>query len=138
MHNSLDVYDALPPDMINYLKHYGKHFNSKLYQFAASKMKKRDNTGQLQKITPYTKDQVDQLLNKFKITLENNELYDYVYIASMVKADFLGSSIKTEEQIALYIKDVIDDQDACEGLVFTRFYASCVCGGIPIEWSEML
>lgn len=138
MCNSLDAYDVLPPDMLNYLKHYGKHFNNKLYQFAVSKMKKRDSAGQLQKITPYTKEQVDQLLNKFKITLENNELYDYVYIASMVKADFLGSSIKTEEQIALYIKDVIDDQDACEGLTFTRFYATCVCNGTPIDWSEML
>lgn len=67
-----------------------------------------------------------------------NELYDYLYVAAMVKADYWGTSIKTEETLAAYIKDTIDDSDANEGMTFTRFYASCVCNGTPIEWEDML
>ena len=41
----------------------------------------------------------------------------------MCKADFMGSSITDEEHLAKYIKDVIDDEDAYDGIVFNRWYA---------------
>jgi hypothetical protein len=56
----------------------------------------------------------------------------------MCKADFLGSSIKDEEHLALYVKDVIEDVDGYDGLVFNRWYADMVRKGIPIDWEEML
>ena len=56
----------------------------------------------------------------------------------MCKADFLGSSIVDEQHMALYIKDVIDDVDAPDGLVFNRFYADCCYKGIAIDWEDML
>jgi hypothetical protein len=56
----------------------------------------------------------------------------------MCKADFLGSSIKDERHLALYIKDVIDDVDAEDGLVFNRWYADMSYTGIAIDWEEML
>ena len=69
---------------------------------------------------------------------ENDVMYDSAYVFSMVKADFMGSSIEDEKHALLYVKDYIDDPDAADGQVFTRFYASCVNAGIPIDWSEML
>ena len=52
--------------------------------------------------------------------------------------DYLGSSIIDEKHLALYVKDVIDDEDGYDGIVFNRWYADTVVQGIPIEWDDML
>ena len=87
---------------------------------------------------PVPKEKVDEILDKYNISLENNELYDYVYVYNMGNNDFLGSSIIDEKHLALYVKDVIDDKDGYDGIVFNRWYADTVTSGIPIEWEEML
>ena len=114
----LNLYDDKPTSMKRYLKYYGQHFNKKLCQFAVSKM----NHGK----SPVSKEQVDVILNKYNIELENNELYDYIYVYNMGNNDFLGSSILDEKHLALYVKDVIDDADGYDGIVFTRWYADTV------------
>lgn len=136
--DSLDQYDVRPAAMTNYLRYNGMHFSKKLCDFAISKMYKRNASGQKEYIVPIEKSKIDELLQKQKIKLENNQLYDYVYVANMCKADFLGSSIKTEDHLALYVKDVIEDPDAYDGLVFNRWYADMCRKGVPIDWEEML
>lgn len=137
--DSLDNYDVLPEDMTNYLKHYGRHFNRKLCQYAVDKMKVRNpSTGELEKLKSINKDNVDRLLEVHNVKLEYNELYDYVYVANMCKADLLGSSVPDEKHMCLYIKDTIDDPDGYDGIVFNRWYADMCRKGIPIEWSDML
>jgi hypothetical protein len=126
----LDFYDDRPTSMKNYLKYYGEHFNRKLCDFAVSKMKHGK--------TPVDKDKVDEILNKHGIKLDKNELYDYVYVYNMGNNDFLGSSIIDEKHLALYVKDVIDDKDGYDGIVFNRWYADTVVTGTPIEWEDML
>ena len=137
MQESLDVYDIKPEGMINYLRYNGRHFNHKLCDFAVGMMTKVEN-GKEQKIKPISKTQLDTILQKFNIQLKNNVLYDAVYVVNMCKADFLGSSIVDEEHLALYVKDVIDDVDGYEGIVFNRWYADTVRKGIPIDWEEMI
>ena len=137
MRESLDYYDTLPEDMINYLRYNGRHFNKKLLDFAVSKMTTRVN-GKEQELQPITKKQLETLLDKHSVKLENDVLYDSVYVANMCKADFLGSSVIDEGHLALYVKDVIDDVDGYEGLVFNRWYADTVRKGIPIDWSEVV
>lgn len=133
----LTQYDIKPEGMINYLRYNGPHFNKKLCDFAVSLMsKKQGNT--LTPISPYTKEQVDNMLKVYMITIKNNQLYDYIYIANMCKADFLGSSIVDEKHLALYIKDVIDDDDAYDGIIFNRWYADMCRMGIVIDWEEMI
>jgi len=126
----LDFYDDRPTSMKNYLKYYGEHFNRKLCDFAVSKMKHGK--------TPVDKDKVDEILNKHGVKLDKNELYDYVYVYNMGNNDFLGSSIIDEKHLALYVKDVIDDKDGYDGIVFNRWYADTVVTGTPIEWEDML
>ena len=134
----LDVYDALPEDMINYLRHNGRHFNKKLCEFAISKMKaKNPSTGEVVKLTPITKETIDSLLKTYHIELHSNELYDYVYVANMCKADFLGSSVPDEQHLCKYVKDVIDDVDAYDGVVFNRWYADMCRQGVPVNWSDV-
>lgn len=133
----LTQYDIKPEGMINYLRYNGPHFNKKLLDFAVSKMtKKVGNTEQ--KIIPVVKEKIDTMLKQYGIELKNNQLYDYLYVANMCKADFLGSSIADERHMALYIKDVIDDDDAYDGIVFNRWYADMCRKGIVVNWEEMI
>lgn len=127
---SLDIYDDKPTSMKRYLRYYGQHFNKKLCDFAVNKM----NHGK----SPVSKEKVDDILSKYSIKLDNNELYDYVYVYNMGYNDFLGSSIIDEKHLAMYVKDVIDDKDGYDGIIFNRWYADTVCIGIPIEWDDML
>lgn len=133
----LTQYDIKPEGMINYLRYNGPHFNKKLLDFAVSKMtKKVGNTEQ--KIIPVVKEKIDTMLKQYGIELKNNQLYDYLYVANMCKADFLGSSIADERHMALYVKDVIDDDDAYDGIVFNRWYADMCRKGIIVNWEEMI
>lgn len=118
MRTSLDIYDDRPISMKNYLKYYGMHFNSKLCKFAVSFMKHGKQ--------PITKEKADEILKKNNIVLNNNYLYDYVYVINMGNNDFMGSSIADEKHLALYVKDVIDDEDGYDGIVFNRWYADTV------------
>ena len=130
-------YDDYPQAMLTYLKYYGPHFNRKLFEFAVSKMTKVIR-GVEQKITPMTKEDVDNMLRDYNVEIKNAQLYDCVYVANMCKADFLGSSIIDDTHLAKYVKDVIDDIDAPDGLVFNRWYADmCYCG-IAVDWEVML
>ena len=133
----LTQYDIKPEAMINYLRYNGPHFDKKLLEFATSKMKKKIGD-KLMPIAPYTKEYIDKMLEKYSVKLQNNQLYDYVYVANMCKADFLGSSIVDEQHVAKYIKDVIDDDDAYDGIVFNRWYADMCRNGIAINWEEMI
>lgn len=130
---SLDDYDDRPREMVNYLQYNGWHFNKKMCEFAIKNMYKKGK-----KLEILTKEQIDQLLTKYNIVINNNQLWDYVYVANMGKADFLGSSLTNELQLATFIKDYIDDEDAYDGMPFSRFYIDTVKKGIPIDWEEML
>lgn len=131
-------YDEIPEGMKIYINNYGCHFNKKLCDEAVSRMEKKLSNGRVERIVPYSKQQVDNLISAYNITIKHNKLYDAVYVANMCKADFLGSSIKTEEHLIKYVKDVLDDVDAEEGYVFNRFYADTVFMNNPIEWDDMI
>lgn len=131
--DSLDIYDELPEDMIEYLKYNGRHFNKHLCDFAVSQME--DSNG---KIIPYTEEQVDNILKAYNIHLDNDILYDKVFVANMCKADYYGSSINDEKHFALYIKDTIDDEDAGDGTTMRRWYATMIANGLMVDWEEFV
>jgi hypothetical protein len=134
---NMTQYDEYPKDMLIYLKNYGPHFNKKLCEFAVKQMTKMVD-GKEVGIVPLSKEQVESVLKKHNVYVHNNVLSDEVYVYHMGESDFMGSSIIDEKHLALYVKDVIDDIDAPDGIVFTRWYASMCYIGIPIEWEEML
>ncbi len=136
-HTRMGSYDEIPDGMKYYINQYGCHFNKKLCAWAAEHMYKKVN-GRKEYIKPYTKEQVDNILNAYGIKLERDKLYDKVYVANMCLADFLGSSVPTEEHLAKYIKNVLDDPDAKEGLIFNRYYSDTVYMDEPIDWEEMV
>jgi len=130
-------FDEMPEAMIAYMRHYGPHFNRKLFEFAVGRMTKKTN-GNDTPINPYNREQVKNLLANNGIQLKNDQLYDSAYVANMCKADFLGSSVTDEKHLALYIKDVVDDPDGYDGIVFNRWYADMCYTGVAIDWEDML
>ena len=135
----LDIRDRRPEEMDAYLSHFGWHFNKKMCEFAVSLMKKMNpQTGKKERIEPISKEKVDELLARYGIKLENNVLYDYVYWANQCKADTFKSSVPDEAHMALYIKDMVDDPDAPDGMAMCMWYAKMNRAGEPVEWDEML
>lgn len=132
----LDYRDNFPSGMEDYLSAYGWHFSKKMCEWACSRMYKRDENGEKKYIIPITKDRLEELLKTNGVDIPFS--YDALYVANMCKADFLGSSIKSALELPKYVKDVIDDPDAYEGMVFTRFFADCIGSGTPIDWEDML
>ena len=128
----------IPEDMKTYLSYYGMNFSKKLYEFAVSNMRRESADGKMENVKPMTADELKSLLSKHKIEIEHNDLYNALYLAAMVKADYWGSSIEDEEHLAKYIEDTLCDVDAAEGQVFARYLADCSVGGCIIYWEDMI
>ena len=128
----------IPEDMKTYLSYYGMNFSKKLYEFAVSNMRRESADGKMEKVKPMTADELKSLLSKYKIEIEHNDLYNALYLAAMVKADYWGSSIEDEEHLAKYIEDTLCDVDAAEGQVLARYLADCSVGGCIIYWEDMI
>ena len=139
MRKSLDTYDVIPTAMRAYISNYGFHFSKRAYEFAVSLMEKKNpQTGRTERVKGYTKEEVDALMTKYGIQIKNKVLYDYVYVATMAKADYYGSSISDEAHLALFVKDYVDDEDAGDETTFRRWLATMIGNGEPIEWEDIL
>lgn len=136
-HRSLDIYDDMPRYMKMYISNYGWHFNKQAYEYAVKSMyKKNTRTGRDEKVEKMTKEEVDALLKKYSISLSNNKMYDYIYVATMCKADF-AKAIPDNEHLAYFVKETIDDEDASDETTFRRWVATMVGNGNPIDWEEI-
>lgn len=114
-----------------YIKLYGHHFTKALCEFAVSMME--DENGP---IVPFTKQDVEDKLKSQSIELKYNKLHDFVYVANMCKADFLGTAVPEDDyHLCMYIKRVIDDPDGYDGQVFDRWLSDVKKMNIPIDWS---
>lgn len=135
----LDIYDDIPKDMRKYIQHNGWNFNKKACEYAVNLMKKYNpSTDKLEKLEPYSKDQVDEMLQNYGITLDNNVGYNYVFVANMAKADYLKSSLEDEHHLALFVKDYIDDPDASSETTFRRWYITMMGNGEIVDWSDII
>lgn len=129
----------MPEEMMAYMRNYGFSFSKKACEWAVKRMKKRSGvSGKSEPIEPYDKEKAEELLNKYGIHLENNIGYNFVYVLNMAFADFYKSSLKDEQSLAQYVKDVIDDVDDIPENVFRRFLYSLEGKGIPAEWLDWI
>jgi hypothetical protein len=95
-------------------------------------MKKKNQLNKIDKITPYTKDNLETMLKNNNIVIENDDMYDALYVLNMAKADYHGSSIIEELRLIRFVKDYLDDPDGYDGVALTRFYADCIGKGEAI------
>lgn len=133
----LDIYFKMPDEMLAYKSNYGEHFSKKMYHFACFLLKKKNKkTGQEDKVSPITKEFLEQKLNENGIKLENNSLYDACYLWS--KFDSIFESVENEKVILNLLRDYIEQKNMRKGFIFNEFYADCCYNGIPIDWEEMI
>lgn len=129
----LTQFDIMPAEMINYLRYNGPHFSKALANFAISKMKKDGK-----KLQPISEEQTETILKNAGIQIQNDNLYDTLYVINMAKADFFGSSITTDNALAKFVKDYLDDEDGYDGIAFNRFLSDCARKGVVIKWDKMI
>ena len=131
----IDFYDITPKGMDAYLSSHGHHFSKPMLEWAVGMM--RDRKGIKQSVPE--KKKVDEKLNSYGIAIERDKgYYDPVYVWCMAKSDYMGSSINDEGQLALYVKDYIDDPDGNPTRAFDEFYINCIAKGIDIPWADMI
>lgn len=82
--------------------------------------------------------EVETILKNAQVDIENDMLYDALYVINMAKADFFGSSITTDNALAKFVKDYLDDEDGYDGIAFNRFLADCARKGVVIRWDKMI
>lgn len=134
----LDSRDVFPSGMEEYLSQNGWHFNKKLCDWAVNRMKRKNQTNKMEKIVPYTKEALEMLMKNHNIVLENDDIYDALYVLNMAKADYHGSSIIEDVRLVRFVKDYLDDPDGYDGIALTRFYADCIGKGEAIPWEDVL
>lgn len=133
------MFDGIPEEAHSYLGNYGFHFNKKACEFAVSMMSKREvGTGKSVPLEMVSKDDVEAILTKHNVKLENDCMYDSTYVANMLMSDMYKSSIPDEQHLALGIKDFIDDVDQRDGYLFVRWYCNVLFNGNPIDWSALI
>ena len=130
----LDLYSIRPAGLDAYLSYYGYHFSPAMARWAVEHMEPR-NGGRMKMMD---KESVEKLLSDHDIDFRAAKGHDLVYIANMIIADRWDSSVKNEDQLALAIKDEIDDPDGYDGMAFSRFLADCNAKGVPIVWEDMI
>lgn len=134
----LDSRDTFPSGMEEYLAQNGWHFNKKLCEWAVGKMKRKNQLNKIEKLTPFTKENLDTMLKTNNVNIENDIGYDALYVLNMAKADYHGSSIIEDVKMVKFVKDYLDDPDGYDGIALTRFYADCIGKGEIIPWEDML
>lgn len=137
----LDLFEfsLMPIEQQVYVARTGYHFDRKLYEYAASLMRRMNKqTQREEKVPVYTKVEVDSILRKYGIEVENKGNYDYVYIAQKCRADNFGGSIPDEHRLALYVKEICDDIDAPDGLIYREWVMRMATAGESVDWDQFI
>lgn len=129
----LDIYEVKPDGMAEYLSNYGWHFSKSMCKWAVSMMRDCKDMP----VEFMEREKVDELVKKFGMSVESKG-YDAVYAYAMLKADFFGSSVVSEQQMVKMMCDIFNDKDGYDGMIFTRWYADMIAKGVPIIWGDMM
>ena len=88
---NLEMFDLAeyPREMKAYLKNYGFHFNKKACEMDVKKLMRRNPaTGKNEPIEAKRKEEIEQLFQRVGLELENNTLYDFVWVYNMLYSDY--------------------------------------------------
>ena len=134
----LDIYDEMPKPMKRYLSHFGWHFNKAACMDAVSMMYKKDVLGKKIRTQFKPKKEVDEMLSKYNVNLDNKHLYDYVYVYHTVMTNMMGVSVDDERHAMLMVKAIVDDADNPGGNVFRHWYWDMIDKGEGVEFADYL
>ena len=89
-------------------------------------------------VKPRDKAQLEEMLRVNNIKIPTPKGYDLVYLDAMLRADYFGSSITTEQQLMKMIGDYMNDPDGYDGRLFAHYYADRLRMGWPILWEDVM
>lgn len=124
--------------MTAYLSRHGWHFSKKAFMYATDRMRRKGEDGKEIKVKAMSYDEVEELLKRHNIAIKNDNGYDKAYVAAMLRADNLGSSIEDEKHMALGVKDFLDDPDGYDEKAMRHWYCDMVALGVSIPWEELI
>jgi len=121
-----------------YQEKFKGHFSKKLADWAISMMEKKDeSTGKMKAITPIPLEEVEEMMKQQGIKIPEECIYDVLYLANMIKADY-EESLPTKEVKAKYIDETINDPDGCPEAVLACFCAKMDLKNMPIHWERFI
>lgn len=113
------------------------HFSKALAEWAISKMRTKNNSGELVRLKPTPLEDVEDILKKYNVQLDDSSLYDAWYLFNMCLADY-RKALPQEEHIVKYIYETINDPDCEPKAVLACFRAKMDVLGIPIHWERYI
>lgn len=113
------------------------HFSKALAQWAISRMRVRDDKGNLAKLTPVPFEEAEKILKEHGIGISEESVYDAWYLYNMCLADY-RRSLQERKDIAMYIDETINDPDCDPKAVLACFRAKMDIMGVPIHWERYL
>ena len=113
------------------------HFSKLLAQWAISRMRVRDNKGNLEKLKSVSFDEVETILKEQGIGIREESVYDAWYLYNMCLADY-RRSLPERKDIAMYIDETINDPDCDPTAVLACFRAKMDIMRVPIHWERYL
>lgn len=121
-----------------YLSNYGWNFSKRACEVAVGELRKRNTiSGKSERVKMVEKKQVDALLKRYNIVLEEEAGYNHVYLWNWAKV-VLADVLRDDEMVARYVKAVIDDHGMPGGNVFRRWYVDHIERGKPVEWEDLI
>ena len=89
-------------------------------------------------VPPMSKEQVSEWMRNNGVSLKNDKGHDAAYVRAMLYADCWGSSYTTDKQLALGVKDFLDDPDGTKTKAFDHFVVDMRAKGEPIFWEDVM
>lgn len=121
-----------------YQDKYHGLFSRKLAEWAISRMEIKDTASrQMKRIVPRSLDDVQEILVKNDIEIQDEFIYTGWYLFMMAMADY-PKTLTTDAQRAMFANETINDPDGCPENVLDCFVAKMRNANVPIYWEKYL
>lgn len=113
------------------------HFSKALAQWAISRMRVRDASGKLVRITSVPLDEVEITIDNHGVSIKEESIYDAWYLYNMCLADY-RKTMPEKKDIVNYINETINDPDCKPEAVLACWRAKMDVMGVPIHWERYM
>ena len=120
-----------------YMDTHKGHFSKALAQWAISRMRVRDASGKLVKITSVPLDEVEITIDNHGVTIKEESVYDAWYLYNMCLADY-RKTLPDKKDIVNYINETINDPDCKPTAVLACWRAKMDVMRVPIHWERYM
>ena len=113
------------------------HFSKALAKWAISRMRVRDASGELVRITSVPLEEVESVLDSHGVVVKEESIYDAWYLYNMCLADY-RKTMPEKKDIVNYINETINDPDCKPTAVLACWRAKMDVMRVPIHWERYM